>query len=137
MDDLRELFEQMVSGQFEDERRRDFVVIPARDNAMFPYLRHSTVGVIREQIGIHRLGCSHLALGPEQYLGDCDICAKSLCVHLECHARCDRCGVLLCPTCVRKHDDIPYCAGCRTIVCFKKGTASGLRGLHALLSKEL
>lgn len=136
MNSLREYFDQLAQGEILEQKQRDFAIEPLKEGAMFTYARESTLGSVRERWALHRLGCSHLALGPQEYLGECDRCSKSICVRPECHARCQRCGILLCATCIRKLEGNSFCPSCRRIELLKQGAVLGLRGLHALLSKE-
>jgi len=136
MNSLREYFDQLARGEILEQKQRDFAIEPLKEGAMFTYARESTLGSVKERWVVHKLGCSHVALGPQEYVGNCDKCGVSLCFRSECSARCARCNQLLCATCIRKLDENSFCWPCNRIELLKKGAVAGLRGLHALLSKE-
>ena len=137
MDDLRQYFDRLARGEILEEKRREYAIEPLGEGAMFAYARESALGSVRERWVVHRLGCAHVALTPQEYTGNCERCDTSVCHRAECHARCRRCGILACASCIRTWQGSAYCRGCRRIEMVKTATLAGTKGLHALLSRKI
>jgi len=86
--------------------------------------------VTLETMTLHRLDCGHIvgSKGSQELLANCQQCGKSIC--FRCGARCSKCAVFLCPTCMKTYESAVYCERCKRITVWKDRGLSILRRIN-------